>query len=124
MRFANRFILVKLMHIFNNVLFTLKRLNWNRDTTQDFSDLLDEDKLSFNKLSISFGDTFYLLKMDDNIVLVNNLGVKGKISMACLITNFPKYDLENKVFIDTFVNIWDTAKKNNTATTTRTFVML
>ena len=110
------------LKIFNKVLFNLPRLNWNRDTTNDFMTLLDADKLIFSNLSTSLGDKFYLLKMDDTILLANNLGNKSRISIACVIMNLPKYDLDNKEFLDTFVNIWSTTAKNNTKSKNNTTV--
>ena len=112
------------LKIFNNALFNLPRLNWNRDTTKDFSNLSEADKLIFHKLSTSLEDKFYLLKMDDTILLANNLGDDTGIGIACVITNLPKYDLQNKVLVDTFENIWSTtanatATANSTATKTK-----
>lgn len=100
------------LKIFNNTLFNLPRLNWNRDTTKDFSNLSEEDKLIFHKQSTSLEEKFYLLKMNDTILLANNFGYDTSIGVACVITNIPKYDLNNNEFVNTFVNIW-----SNTATT-------
>jgi hypothetical protein len=107
------------LKIFNNALFNLPRLNWNRDITKDFSNLLEADKLIFHKLSTSSEEKFYLLKMNDTILLANNFGDDTGIGIACVITNLPKYDLQNKVLVDTFENIWSTTAKNNTATTVK-----
>ena len=57
--------------------------------------------------------------MDDTILLANNLGDDTGIGIACVITNLPNYDLNNKKFVDTFENIWSTtATANATATAT------
>ena len=105
------------LKIFNNTLFNLPRLNWNRDTTKDFSNISEEDKLIFHKQSTSLEEKFYLLKMNDTILLANNFGDDTGIGVACVITNLPKYDLNNKEFVDTFVNIWST--KDTIATNTK-----